>query len=97
MVVMVIGLGAFTIARQTLDTMGYDLTELPLAAALIVKVMSVNLVTFLSVLGIHASFIIIGPLSIVSLGWGRATCMATTLKPHEGTPPDALPSEHSLP
>ncbi len=68
-----IGLGALTIARRTLETMGNDLTELPLAAALVIAVVSASLVTFLSVLGIPASFVVIATMSIVGLGWGRAT------------------------
>jgi PiT family inorganic phosphate transporter len=72
-----IGLGAFTIARRTLDTMGNDLTELPLVAALIVAVVSASLVTLLSWIGIPASFVVIATMSIVGLGWGRATRTAT--------------------
>jgi len=72
-----IGLGAFTIARRTLDTVGNDLTELPLLAALVVAVVSATLVTFLSALGIPASFVIIATMSIVGLGWGRATRTTT--------------------
>jgi len=68
-----IGLGAFTIARRTLDTVGNDLTELPLLAALVVAVVSATLVTVLSALGVPASFVIIATMSIVGLGWGRAT------------------------
>ncbi len=71
------GVGAFTIARRTLDTMGNDLTELPLVAALIVAVVSASLVTFLSWIGIPASFVVIATMSIVGLGWGRATRTAT--------------------
>jgi PiT family inorganic phosphate transporter len=75
-----IGLGAFTIARRTLDTVGNDLTELPLLAALVVAVVSATLVTFLSALGIPASFVIIATMSIVGLGWGRATRTTTLSK-----------------
>jgi PiT family inorganic phosphate transporter len=66
-------LGAVTIARRTLDTMGNDLTELPLAAALVVAVVSATIVTVLSMLGVPASFVVIATMSIVGLGWGRAT------------------------
>jgi PiT family inorganic phosphate transporter len=68
-----IGLGAFTIARRTMDTVGNDLTDLPILAALVVAVVSSTLVTFLSALGIPASMVIIATMSIVGLGWGRAT------------------------
>ncbi|WP_136592442.1 inorganic phosphate transporter [Salinigranum halophilum] len=68
-----IGLGAVTIARRTLDTMGEGLTELPLTAALVVAVVSATLVTALSAIGIPASFVVIATMSTVGLGWGRAT------------------------
>ncbi|WP_459191885.1 inorganic phosphate transporter [Halosimplex sp. J119] len=66
-------IGAFTIARRTLETMGSDITELPLTAAIVVAAVSSTLVVFLSALGIPASFVIIATVSIVGLGWGRAT------------------------
>ncbi|WP_435365244.1 anion permease [Haloarchaeobius sp. DYHT-AS-18] len=66
-------IGAFTIARRTLETMGSDITELPLTAAIVVAGVSSTLVVFLSALGIPASFVIIATMSIVGLGWGRAT------------------------
>ncbi|MFC4551770.1 MULTISPECIES: inorganic phosphate transporter [Halorussus] len=68
-----IALGAFTIARRTLDTVGNDLTDLPLLAALIVEVVSASLITFLSVLGIPASLAVSATMCIIGLGWGRAT------------------------
>jgi PiT family inorganic phosphate transporter len=79
-----IGLGAMTIARRTLETMGNDLTELPLAAALVVATVSASLVTVLSALGIPASFVVIATMSVVGLGWGRAS----TLSGLAGTPAD---------
>jgi PiT family inorganic phosphate transporter len=72
-----IGLGAFTIARRTMDTVGNDLTDLPILAALVVAVVSSTLVTMLSAFGVPASFVIIATMSIVGLGWGRATRTAT--------------------
>jgi PiT family inorganic phosphate transporter len=71
------GLGAFTLARRTLDTMGNDLTDLPIIAALVVAAVSATVVTFLSLIGIPASFVVIATMSIVGLGWGRATRTAT--------------------
>jgi len=68
-----IGLGAFTIARRTMDTVGNDLTDLPLLAALVVATVSSTVVTGLSALGVPASFVVIATMSIVGLGWGRAT------------------------
>ena len=72
-----IGLGAFTIARRTLDTVGNDLTDLPLLAALIVEIVSASLITFLSSIGIPASLAVSATMSIVGLGWGRATRTVT--------------------
>lgn len=68
-----VAIGAFTIARRTLETMGSDITELPLTAAIVVASVSSTLVVFLSALGIPASFVVIATMSIVGLGWGRAT------------------------
>ncbi len=72
-----VALGAFTIARRTLDTLGNDLTDLPLTAAIVVAAVSATLVTLLSAIGIPASFVIIATMSIVGLGWGRATRTTT--------------------
>ncbi|MFC7156411.1 anion permease [Halomarina halobia] len=70
---LAIGLGAFTIARRTLDTVGNDLTDLPLTAALVVEVISASIITFLSALGIPASLAVSATMCIVGLGWGRAS------------------------
>lgn len=66
-----IGVGAFTIARRTLDTVGDGLGDLPLVAALVVGLLSATLITFLSSLGIPASLAIISTTSIIGLNWGR--------------------------
>jgi len=72
-----VAVGAFTIARRTLDTLGNDITDLPLTAAIVVAVVSSTIVVGLSAIGIPASFVIIATMSIVGLGWGRATRTAT--------------------
>ncbi|MEF8773536.1 MAG: inorganic phosphate transporter [Halobacteriales archaeon] len=72
-----IGLGALTIGRRTLDTVGNDLTELPILAALVVELVSASLITALSWLGIPASFVVVATMSILGLGWGRATRTVT--------------------
>ncbi len=72
-----VAIGAFTIARRTLDTLGNDITDLPLTAAIIVAVVSSTIVIGLSAIGIPASFVIIATTSIIGLGWGRATRTAT--------------------
>jgi PiT family inorganic phosphate transporter len=74
---LAVALGAFTIARKTLDTMGNDLTELPLTAAIVVAIVSATATSALAAIGIPASFVIIATMSIVGLGWGRATRTAT--------------------
>jgi PiT family inorganic phosphate transporter len=68
-----VAIGTFTIARRTLETMGSDITELPLTAAIVVATVSSALVIFLSAIGIPASFVVIATMSIIGLGWGRAT------------------------
>jgi PiT family inorganic phosphate transporter len=82
-----VGVGAFTIGRRTIATMGDDLTEMPLLAALVVAVVSSTLVTVLSWFDIPVSVVIIATMSIVGLGWGRATRTATATDAIED-PPD---------
>lgn len=72
-----IGLGSFSIARRTLNTVGNDLTDLPILAALIVEVVSATLITFLARIGIPASLAVSTTMCIVGLGWGRATRAVT--------------------
>ena len=68
-----VAVGAFTIARRTLETLGNDITDLPLTAAIVVAVVSSTIVIGLSAIGIPAQFVIVATLSIVGLGWGRTT------------------------
>ncbi|MDY7083246.1 MAG: inorganic phosphate transporter, partial [Halobacteria archaeon] len=72
-----IGIGAFTIARRTLDTVGNDVTDLPLLAALIVEVVSATIITGLSYGGIPASLAVTATSCVMGLGWGRATRTST--------------------
>ena len=72
-----IALGAFTIARRTLDTVGNDLTELPILAALIVETVSATIISLLSAAGIPASLAVSATMCVVGLGWGRATRTTT--------------------
>ncbi len=72
-----VAIGALTIARRTMETLGNDITELPLTAAIVVAVVSSSIVVALSAIGIPASFVIIATMSIVGLGWGRATRTTT--------------------
>ena len=85
---LAVGLGAFTIGRRTIDTMGNDLTDMPLLAALIVAVVSSTLVTLLSWFDIPVSVVIISTMSIVGLGWGRATRSVTVADVRQGESPN---------
>lgn len=68
-----VAIGALTIARRTMETLGNDITDLPLSAAIVVAVLSSTIVILLSLLGIPASFVVIATVCIVGLGWGRST------------------------
>lgn len=70
-----VAVGAFTIGRRTMETLGSDITDMPLTAAIVVAVISGIIVVLLSWIGIPASFVVIATFSIVGLGWGRATRM----------------------
>ena len=72
-----VAIGAVTIGRRTLETLGNDLTALPLTASIVVAVVSATIVILLSAIGIPASFVIIATMSIIGLGWGRATRTTT--------------------
>jgi PiT family inorganic phosphate transporter len=78
--VFAFGIGGFTIARRTLDTVGDDITELPILAALIVSIVGGTIITVLSVLGIPASLAVSTTCCIIGLGWGRATRAATAVE-----------------
>ena len=71
------GLGSFTIARRTLETVGDDITELPILASLIVSVVGGTVITILSSFGIPASLAVSTTSTIIGLGWGRASRAAT--------------------
>lgn len=72
-----VAVGALTIARRTMETLGNDITDLPLTAAIIVAVLSSTIVILLSALGIPASFVVIATVCIIGLGWGRSTRAVT--------------------
>lgn len=68
-----IGLGGFTIARRTMESVGSELSDIPLLAALIVMSTAATITTFLSWIGIPISLVMASVMTIVGLGWGRAT------------------------
>jgi PiT family inorganic phosphate transporter len=72
-----IGIGAFTIARRTMESVGNDITDLPMLAAMVVMVVSSSITTFLSWIGIPMSLAMATIMTIIGLGWGRATRTAT--------------------
>lgn len=84
-----ISLGAFTIARRTLDTVGGGITDLPLLAALVVMVIAASVTTILSSIGIPISLAVTAMMTIIGLGWGRATRVvrASEVLTHEGDVP----------
>jgi len=86
-----VAVGAFTIGRRTLDTLGNDLTALPLTASIVVASVSATIVTLLSAIGIPASFVIIATMSIIGLGWGRATRSRTSAT-RQGEPAHVSPT-----
>ncbi len=72
-----IGLGAFTIARRTMASVGSELTDLPLLAAMVVTVVAATITTAASWLGIPISRALSTVMTIVGLGGGRASRTAT--------------------
>lgn len=68
-----IGVGGFTIARRTMESVGTELSEIPLLAALIVMTTAATITTALSYAGIPISLVMAMVMTIVGLGWGRAT------------------------
>jgi PiT family inorganic phosphate transporter len=82
-----IALGGFTIARRTLATVGDDITDLPILAALVVSTVGATIITVLSWLGIPASLAVSTTCCIIGLGWGRASRAKTLAE--IATPPVA--------
>ncbi len=70
---LAISLGGFTIARRTMASVGGELSEIPLLAALFVMVTASTITTLLSWMGIPISLVMATVMTIVGIGWGRAT------------------------
>jgi len=70
---LAIGLGGFTIARRTMASVGGELSDIPLLAALFVMVTASTITTLLSYIGIPISLVMATVMTIVGIGWGRAT------------------------
>ena len=70
---LAIGLGGFTIARRTMESVGGELSDIPLLAALFVMMTAATITTALSYIGIPISLVMATVMTIVGIGWGRAT------------------------
>ncbi len=68
-----IGLGGFTIARRTMESVGSELSDISLLTAVIVMLTAATITTFLSYIGIPISLVMATVMTIVGLGWGRAS------------------------
>ncbi len=77
---LAIGVGGFTIARRNMDSVGSELTDLPLLAAVIVAIIAASVTSALSYIGIPISLVMATIMSIVGLGWGRASRTATLIE-----------------
>ncbi|MFC6825007.1 inorganic phosphate transporter [Halopelagius fulvigenes] len=74
-----IGVGAFTIARRTMESVGNGLTDLPLFAATVVMLIAASITAVASWLGNPISLALSTVMTIVGLGWGRASRTATAV------------------
>jgi PiT family inorganic phosphate transporter len=70
---LAIGVGGFTIARRTMESVGGELSDIPLLAALFVMITASTITTLLSWFGIPISLVMATVMTIVGIGWGRAT------------------------
>ena len=83
---LAIGLGGFTIARRTMESVGGELSDIPLLAALFVMVTASTITTALSYIGIPISLVMATVMTIVGIGWGRATRPITIREAVTGEP-----------
>lgn len=70
---LAMAVGAIFIGPRTMQTIGNDITDLPLEAAFLVEIIAATIITMLSLAGIPASLAVVLTLSVIGLGWGRAT------------------------
>lgn len=68
-----IGVGAVLLGPRTMETVGEEITDLPVAAALVVEVVAASVITALNVASIPASLAVTTTMCVVGLGWGRAS------------------------
>ena len=70
---LAIGLGGFTMARRTMASVGSELSDIPLLAAVFVMATAATITTALLYIGIPISLVMATVMTIVGIGWGRAT------------------------
>jgi len=70
---LAIGLGGFTIANRTMESVTSELSDIPLLAALFVMITASTITTLLSWIGIPISLVMATVMTIVGIGWGPAT------------------------
>lgn len=68
-----IGIGAFAIGPRTMQTVGEDITDLSVEAALIAELIAASILTGLSWGGIPASLAVVLTTCVIGLAWGRAS------------------------
>ncbi len=68
-----IGLGAFALGSRTMETVGEEITDLSLEAALVVETVAASIITGLSWAGVPASLAVTLTSCVIGLGWDRAS------------------------
>lgn len=83
---LAMGAGAFLIGPRTMQTIGNDITDLSIEAALVAELIAATILTALSWGGIPASLAVVLTACVIGLGWGRASRrvpLAAVLRPVE--------------
>ena len=91
-----IGFGGFTIARRTMDSVGGELSDISLLAAVVVMITAATITTALSYIGIPISLVMATVMTIVGLGWGRASRPITGLEMVQAETTQELPGMGAL-
>lgn len=77
---LAVGAGAFILGPRTTRTIGFEITDFPLEAALIVEFIAATLITLLSLAGVPGSLVLTVVTCTIGLGWGRSTRHLTRLQ-----------------
>lgn len=75
-----IGVGAFLLGGRTMETVGEEITELPLEGWVVVMFLAGVIILFLSAIGIPASLALTLQASVMGFGWGRTTRRQSLLR-----------------